>query len=226
MEYISILIPLYNGSNYLPDCLKSIDNQTYKKYEVIVGINGHAPGSEAFNKASKYVNDKIRVIEYPTKSKPSTLNLMVKDCKYDIICLLDVDDLWLPTKLQKQINVFQTGKYDVVGTFIKYFGLKKDSPALVAKNIPAYKFFKFNTIANSSVMLRKVDAHWSDVVLDDYDLWLRLALKNKTFYNIPEVLVLHRISSNSAFNRTNYKHVGLLKQKYNIIRNQTKNSKH
>ena len=47
--------------------------------------------------------------------------------------------------------------------------------------------------------------------LDDYDLWLRLSKEKKSFFNISELLVLHRIHNTSAFNNTNDNYVNNLK---------------
>ena len=59
MKYITILIPLYNGSEFLKDSLTSILNQTYKKWELIIGINGHLDDKLFFNNIKKIVNDII-----------------------------------------------------------------------------------------------------------------------------------------------------------------------
>ena len=51
---ISILIPLYNGIEFLETSISSIKNQTYPHWEVIIGINGHQQESEIFKEAQKY----------------------------------------------------------------------------------------------------------------------------------------------------------------------------
>ena len=119
---ISILIPLFNGIEFLETSINSIKNQTYTKWEVIIGINGHNIDSEVYLKAKEYENEKIYVKWYSTKNKVDTLNEMIKDCNYNVVCLLDVDDYWLDNKLEKQIKIWETGKYDVIGSKCQYFG--------------------------------------------------------------------------------------------------------
>ena len=99
--FVSILIPLYNGIEFLDESISSVKYQTHKNWEIIIGINGHPENSNIYLQAKQYQNNKIRVLEFlSTKGKSQTLNEMIKYSKYDIICLLDVDDKWLPSKLE------------------------------------------------------------------------------------------------------------------------------
>jgi 5-methylthioribose kinase len=50
-------------------------------------------------------------------------------------------------------------------------------------------------------MFHKQDAHWEDILgVEDYEMWCRLSVAGKKFYNVSDVLVKHRIHSGSAFN--------------------------
>ena len=201
----SVLIPLYNGVEYLKESVKSVKEQTYEEWEIIIGINGHSEESDVVKHALTFQNEKIRVKHYKTKGKPNTLNDMIKDTRYDNICILDVDDIWLPNKLSIQKDYID--KYDVIGTHCKYFGDNDIVPPLKSGEIYKSDFLNVNNIVNSSVVIKKKDAHWENVVLDDYELWLRLVHDNRTFYNIPEIHVLHRIHKESAFNNSNNEYV-------------------
>ena len=88
------------------ESLTSILHQTYSEWELIIGINGHPPNSEVYKKAKKYENDKIKVIDlFEIKGKSGALNTMLNHCQYDWISLLDVDDIWKPTKLESQLKM-------------------------------------------------------------------------------------------------------------------------
>ena len=226
---ISILIPLYNGIEFLETSISSIKNQTYPHWEVIIGINGHQQESEVYNQAKSYENEKISIKWYPFKNKVDTLNEMVKDCRYDIICLLDVDDYWLENKLEKQIEIWKTGKYDVVGTLCQYFEERNGISSIQTDEINYNTFYSYNPIINSSIMMHKKDAVWRKLFysIEDYDLWLKLNLEGKKFYNISEHLVMHRIHSESSFNsKNNGSLVGTLLsfwKKRNNFQNQNQN---
>jgi len=200
---ISILMPIYNGIEFIHESVPSILEQTYDKWELVIGINGHPENSEIYKTAKNFEekSDKIRVIDfYNIKGKSNTLNEMIKYCKYNYVALLDVDDIWHPQKLE--VQSIWLNSYDVIGSNCIWFG---DRPGIVP-SIPQYDFSNFNfanvnPIINSSVIIRKELCSWnSKFDVEDYDLWIRLRLKNKRFYNCSQILVKHRIHNTSAFN--------------------------
>jgi teichuronic acid biosynthesis glycosyltransferase TuaG len=197
---ISILMPIYNGIEFIQDSVVSIKQQTYINWDLLIGINGHPANSEVYKIAKQYECENIKVIEIlETKGKSNALNEMLKYSKANYIALLDVDDIWLPNKLQSQIQFIQKD-FDVVGTMCKYFGDKDCYPSIPVGNISDFNFLTVNPIINSSAIIKKELCYWKDIDLEDYDLWLRLWKQNKTFYNVEEYHVLHRCHSNSAFN--------------------------
>ena len=218
---ISILIPIYNGIEFISESVNSVLAQTYQDWEVIIGINGHEPDSEIYNIANKFASEKIKVINlYPIRGKPNSLNEMIKYCKYDWIAILDVDDIWYPEKLQKQIEYIKD--YDVIGTKCQYFQDSNIIPNIPIGNITDFNFLSVNPIINSSSLIKKHLCHWKNHGVEDYDLWLKLRYIIKAkIYNIDEVLVYHRIHKQSAFNNSNNNNVPDLKKKYSIIQSTT-----
>ena len=199
---ISILMPIYNGIEFIEDSVYSILSQTYGKWELLIGINGHPENSEVYLLAKEYEkrSDKIRVIDfYNSKGKSNTLNDMIPFCNYDFVALLDVDDIWHNKKLEIQSPLLDI--YDVVGSKCIYFG---DIPGIIpdipTEDLLNVDFKKVNPIINSSSIIRKPLCYWKDNGIEDYDLWLRLKEQNKQFYNSPQILVKHRIHTASAFN--------------------------
>lgn len=223
---ISILIPIYNGVHYLDQSLPSVLMQTYKDWEVIIGINGHPPNSDIEKKAYNIKNiccehfdhtkDNIKIIYYTTKGKAATLNAMIKDCKYDLIALLDVDDVWHPHKLEKQSAFWND--YDVVSSKCEYFEDLRGSPNIPTGDVSNYDFLITNPIINCSAIIRKELCDWDTtdecLGIEDYELWLRLRLQNKTFYVLAENLSYHRVHKTSFFNNTNHLRVPALVKKY------------
>ena len=108
--YISILIPIHNGIEFLDECVQSILKQSYKNYEIIIGVNGFSENSSTYIKAQEYSSKfnntvQIKVLDlYHIKGKSNALNEMIKHTSYDWISLLDVDDLWHVHKLDCQIK--------------------------------------------------------------------------------------------------------------------------
>ena len=206
---ISILIPIYNGIEFIEESVSSILRQNYDKWELIIGVNGHPENSDVYKIAKEYekrsdkaeqVIGKIRVYDfYQIKGKSNTLNEMIKFCKYDYVALLDVDDIWHEDKLSVQSHMLN--HYDVIGSNCVWFGDRPGIiPVIPVGDISNYDFALVNPIINSSSIIRKELCYWNENGIEDYDLWLRLRKANKKFFNCKAILVKHRIHTASAFN--------------------------
>jgi teichuronic acid biosynthesis glycosyltransferase TuaG len=195
-------MPIYNGIEYIGESVSSILNQTYADWELIIGVNGHEQMSAIFLIAKQYEKHaNIRVLDlYNIRGKSNALNEMVKYCQYDYIALLDVDDIWYPQKLKLQ-SVY-LNKFDVIGTNCIYFGDLNVVPKLPLGDLSSTNFFEYNPIINSSCIIRKELCLWNKKYdgVEDYELWLRLKKIGKTFFNLADILIKHRIHKQSAFN--------------------------
>ncbi len=205
---ISILLATYNGEKYLQLAIESVLNQTFDKFELLIGFNGTTDNSKQI--PSIFNDPRIKIFDYGNeKGKSKTLNKLLKESKFDWLAIQDDDDYWVKTKLEKQINYMEN--YDVIGTFINYINDKGEiigEPKLYL-NDNEIKFLSLrgdNQIANSSAIFKRQDAleigGWNDGLdgIEDYDFWLRLMRNDKKFINVPDKLVLHRLHSNSNFN--------------------------
>ena len=213
---ISILMPIYNGIEFIHESVESIKNQTYAHWELIIGINGHPKNSEVFLKAKQYESDDIKVLDMvDVKGKSNALNNMIDYCKYDWISLIDVDDIWEKTKLQSQIEYMS--EYDVIGTCCKYFGKLSGIVPIPTKDVSSYNFLIGNPIINSSSLIKKDLCSWDPEYdgVEDYNLWLQLWKNKNKFYNVDSVEVYHRIHEDSCYNSNgNDNMVKLLIDKY------------
>jgi glycosyltransferase involved in cell wall biosynthesis len=215
---ISILLPIYNGINFIDESVSSVLNQTYDKWELLIGINGHPQNSEVYQIAKQYESKseplgKIRVIDfYNIKGKSNTLNAMIQFCNFNYVAIIDVDDIWHEKKLEFQSLLLDN--YDVIATQCVYFGDRDNVPSIPTGDISNYDFSLVNPIINSSSVIRKELCYWNNIWdgVEDYDMWLRLRKQNKTFFNFKEILVKHRIHNTSAFNSkgNDYKVEGLI----------------
>ena len=218
---ISILMPIYNGAEFLPESVSSVLQQTYGDWELLIAINGYDVESQVYKMVRDYIKAlgdiRITVLDYyDCKGKPATLNKMLGEVRAPYIALLDVDDLWLPNKLAKQELYWQQG-YDVIGTKCVYFGeMNNVVPDLPVGDISVFNFLQVNPIINSSAIIKKELAYWdTSCFVEDYDLWLKLWQEKRRFFNCPEVLVKHRIHKESAFNaKGNDAYVAALRLKY------------
>lgn len=227
--WVSILTPVWNGWEFLPDCADSVFSQegfggcasdsSRHTWEWVIGVNGHGEdGGPAFAAAGRLLDSlatkipqgcSVRLVNLPTvKGKVEALNTMVRNFVTPgtpWVAILDCDDIWHPSKLATQAAALAgpAAGADVIGTGCHYFGgWNTTGPRLPSGWIPADAWMQANPLLNSSVLLRRELADWKDHFygLEDYDLWIRLSRQGVRMYNISEPLLLHRIHATSAFN--------------------------
>jgi glycosyltransferase involved in cell wall biosynthesis len=218
---ISILLPVANGAEFLFEALQSVINQTFTEWECWVALNGEGlkGPAEAVATAFQDLDNRIHILHLPTATnKVTALNEAVKFANADWIALLDADDRWHSTKLAKQVAILSRYKPAVVGTMARYFGEFTGQPSIPTGWL-SHRDYNENPIINSSVILHKSFAQWEYVApyndsTEDYFLWLKIGHFLGSFYggrsrisssfcgayNIPEILVDHRIHKSSAFN--------------------------
>lgn len=205
---VSILLAVYNGEKYIDQCVDSIINQTFKDWELLVGFNGTTDRSKDI--VSSYNDSRIRIFDYKEdKGKAKTLNKLIKEARYNWCAIQDDDDIWLPEKLEKQIE--QVNQFDVIGSFIMYIDEKnnpcgKPNLSIEHEKIKTKSLSGDNQTSNSSAIFRRQDAleigGWDESLdgIEDFDFWIRLLKKDRLFHNVPSIFVLHRIHSESNFN--------------------------
>lgn len=209
-DLITILLPVYNDEKYLGHCLNSLRTQTYPNFKCLVGFNGTIDGSKEIFKEVVGRDHRFIDLDYGTESgKSLTLNKMLEEVQSETTCLMDGDDMWHSNKLERQFGI--RGEFDVIGTLAAYMdesnrlghrlSLYRDSEEITNLILEGH-----NQIINSSCFVKtecfKEIGGWDQSVegIEDFDVWVKLAKKGKTFHNIQEVLTYHRIHSNSNFN--------------------------
>ncbi len=98
---VSIIIPVYNGSNYMREAIDSALAQTYKNIEIIVVNDGSTDDTEQI---AKSYGDKIRYYKKENGGVATALNFAIKKSKGEYISWLSHDDMYYPEKIEKQIE--------------------------------------------------------------------------------------------------------------------------
>lgn len=106
---VSIVIPVYNGSNYMREAIDSALNQTYENIEVIVVNDGSSDNTEEI--ALSY-GDKIRYYSKANGGVSTALNLGIQKMTGDYFCFLPHDDVFVLDKIEKQIRTIKESNQD------------------------------------------------------------------------------------------------------------------
>jgi len=189
---VSVIIPTIKGrEKLLEKAVESVLGQTYTDFEIIVVSNS--------NLMLSLNDDRIHIYKLPGSNVSQARNFGIKISNGDIIAFLDDDDIWLPEKLEKQLELIKKG-YDLVYSdyFEKYPDGKKvrKRTKILCGNV--YNELKQrNFIPTSSVVVRKdvidevggFDENLS--YAEDWDLWLRIAKTHKVC-GINEPLFIYR----------------------------------
>jgi glycosyltransferase involved in cell wall biosynthesis len=102
---VSIIIPVYNGEQYIEEALDSIFNQTYQNYEIITVDDGSTDNSHNILKSYKH---HIRYIYQENRGVSTARNHGITEAKGEFIAFLDADDFFiLTTKLEEEVAFFQ-----------------------------------------------------------------------------------------------------------------------
>ncbi|HJD61566.1 MAG TPA: glycosyltransferase [Rickettsia endosymbiont of Columbicola hoogstraali] len=101
---VSIIIPVYNGANYMREAIDSALAQTYKNIEIIVVNDGSKDNGKTEEIALSY-GDQIRYFSKENGGCASALNVGIKNMKGEYFSWLSHDDLYYPSKIEHQINI-------------------------------------------------------------------------------------------------------------------------
>jgi len=115
---VSILIDNYNYANFLPECIESVLNQTYKNFEIIIVDDGSKDNSKEIIENYAKKDKRIKPIFKKNGGQASAFNEGFKHCKGEIICFLDSDDLFEKNKLDEVIKIYKKGYEYIINDYV------------------------------------------------------------------------------------------------------------
>lgn len=199
---VSIVIPNFNKAYCIEKTIRSVINQTYKNWELIVVDNNSTDKSVDLIKSFKDKRISINLINNNGIIAKSR-NLGIKISRGEYIAFLDSDDWWSKTKLERSLSELELG-YDlvyhnlfVVTSNMKYMPCFRQ---LKTRSLDDPIFFDLlengNAINNSSVVARKnilveINGFSEDKELvgsEDFDGWIRFSLKSSRFKRLNSTL--------------------------------------
>lgn len=212
---ISIIMGLYNAEDTIEESIESIQNQTYQDWELIICDDGSVDnGRQIVEKIAK--NDKriILISNKKNKGLNYTLNHCLEYVHGEYIARMDADDISLPTRLEKELEVIKKEKVDIVSCSMIYFDENGDWGKSSIINYPKKSDFIYGTpfchapCLVSTKSIKNVGGYTVDERLlrvEDYHLWYKMYLKGYRGFNIDEPLYKMR-DDRSARNRRKFKY--------------------
>lgn|GEM_PF-271466 len=201
---ISVIIPVFNASQTIERSLESIENQTYKNFEVILVDDGSTDDSSEI--ITRYIatrgsssNTSYQLLHQANKGVSAARNLGLRNATGSLVALLDADDEWLPEKTEKQLAILQNdSQIDLIGTnfnngviFFSGYAKTKKLHLVTLKQLLYKNFFATPTIIFKREIVEK-DIFFNEGMkfMEDQNYWMRICLAGFTCAFLNENLVI------------------------------------
>ncbi|MFH0702008.1 MAG: glycosyltransferase [bacterium] len=199
---VSIIVTTYNRKHYLKDTLDSVFNQTFNDFELIIIDDGSTDETKELIKL--YKCQRIKYFYQNNSGLNAARNAGINLACGEFLAFLDSDDIWLPTKLEKQVNILE--KYpDICLVYCGTLLINEENKIIGQKPLVQYggyvlnKLIFTNFLYNGSCVLFRSSCLDKVGLFDisikrmtDWEFYLRFALYYR-FYGINEYLLKYRI---------------------------------
>ncbi len=216
MKKVSIIMAIYNCENTLDDAIKSIENQTYKNWELILCDDGSKDNT--YKLAIEYAKKNPNIKVYQNEQNMGlnfSLNKCLQYTNGEYIARMDGDDISLPDRIEKEVEFLETHtEYAIVSTPMKYFddegifkvGKGKGEPQIT-------KFAKGTPFCHAPCMVKKeaytaVKGYTESpkrLRVEDWDLWIKMYKEGYKGFVMEEPLYMMR-DDRSAYSRRKFKY--------------------
>lgn len=204
---VSIVIPVYNGSNYLREAIASALNQSYPNCEVIV-VNDGSTDNGATRDIAISFGDCVRYFEKENGGVATALNLGIHNAQGEYISWLSHDDLYFPQKIEKQISFLKTLPSRNVIIYSDVESLVVEQNTIYSR--PVHHLKPYDHLQDMILILFGSKLHGCSLLIpmkcfaefgyfneqlkttQDYDLWFKFLKNGYEFKHVPEVLVRGR----------------------------------
>lgn len=199
---ISIVIPVYNKEKCIENTLKSVFNQTFEAYEIILINDGSTDASEA--EILKFSSDKINYFKTENKGVSRARNFGIEKASGTYIAFLDADDIWFPNHLENLMAL--VNNYPNCGIYAANYEFYYTENKIIKpkfKNIPTANWhgivadyftssLAYHLVWTSAVLIPKsifqtIGNFDEKITLgaagEDTDLWMRIALHHPIAFN-------------------------------------------
>ena len=211
---VTIITPLYNAEKFIAQTIQSVINQTYQNWEMIMVDDCSTDSSREIVKQYEKNDSRIRLIKSETNfggpARPR--NVGIENADGDYITFLDADDVWLPEKLEKQIDFIQKYNVDIVytlaniidensiyrGAFNGHRIYNKLKYFMNEKNILYYtNFININSVLMKTDKQKRFSEDKNLIALEDWSYWIDSLDSGLKVKLLEERLLNYRVHSAS-----------------------------
>src|SRR5437763_14589481 len=114
MPTVSVIIPAFNAELYIGAAIQSVISQSFQDWDLIVVNDGSTDATPTIVSDFARRDPRIRLINQQNGKLAKARNSGIAAASGEFIAFLDADDVWVPDKLEKQVNAFYAHNVDVV----------------------------------------------------------------------------------------------------------------
>ncbi len=214
MTKFSIIIPLYNKEQFIENTLKSVLQQTYQNFEIIIVNDGSTDRS--IELLQKYTDKRIQIIHKQNQGVSVARNNGIKLAKAQFICFLDADDYWYPHFLETFNMLIEKYKNQYVfsaafevetkwNTFKSMYSIDPTQNDLVVDFFEASKkecvLWTSCAVFDKSVFEKVGNFDKTIKIAQDTDLWIRIGLHYPIVFTW-ETLAIYKHDAQSLSKKT------------------------
>ncbi|WP_103064182.1 glycosyltransferase family 2 protein [Actinomyces qiguomingii] len=202
---VSVIMPAYNSEPFIAQAVRSVQAQTYSKWELIVVDDCSTDATAEVVHELSREDSRICCIRLPRNSGAAVArNRAMKRARGQYMAFLDSDDLWHPEKLEKQVRFMRTKSVAFTCTAYQQFtdpGMRRGKVMRSPRRISYRRLLLDCPVGNSTVMYdvsRMGKFEVPDIrKRNDDALWLRMLRQEPYIWSIPEVLAAYRVRAGS-----------------------------
>lgn len=208
-------MPAFNAESHIAESIQTVFEQTFADWELIVVDDGSTDSTAEVVARYQAEDPRIHLVRRDNGGQAAARNTGIRQSSAPVVAFLDADDLWLPEKLARQLDILQQTHADLVycDGYVFYDDgspERADFFAIVPGAVSGPTMFRLlyarNRIATLSVVVRRQALERVGCFVEsrrfqnceDYDLWLRLARAGCDFYGLSDKLMRYRRHSAST----------------------------
>lgn len=204
---VSVIMPTFNQAQFIGEAVQSVLDQSHQSLELIIVDNYSDDRTREI--VASFQDERVRYLQFVNKGIiAASRNYGVRLAQGKYIAFIDSDDVWLPDKLKRQVEIMEADQQCQM-TFcqFKVHSSRGQNDGKVMgpqdHNVSGYlydKLIRFNFIVSSSVLVKTAvfsgvgyfdEAEWL-MCAEDFDLWLRIARHNRVTF-LPEIFGMYRM---------------------------------
>ena len=206
-KLVSIVTPVFNASRYLAKTIESVLAQTYQNWELLLSDDLSTDDSLTIAKSFQEKDQRIKILESEENTGPAGCrNRAIRAASGKYIAFLDSDDLWVPEKLQVQVQFMEKGGYDLCYSSYQKIDEQGD---IIGNRISVPRSTGYDRLLNSNVIpclttlynVERIGKYFmEDIGHEDYVYWLRILKNGHIAQGMADVLAYYRVRRDSISN--------------------------